>query len=397
MNRQELLNQAEEHIFSTGLTDSGSKLCKSNMRYGLAKIHYWQQKMGLYPLAVFIGSPDMTITRNRGRWMSGFGYGGKISWGKGEEEVIVLDTKPNACGMLVGGMYKLPDEHDLLKKIEHFQTHVNIIDDVEVEWDFSKGNHFIDIFSAKPRRDVNLPPYLFIIHGSANELKEKSPCKWGLYWDESASLKEAATKFDTPFGMLYLAEGKNAQRFFKLYQFAHNFSKKKRELVAKHLFCDYELIFNENHQGLLNYNEILLGCHFIDDFHNKLYPLTLRSDLPAYLLRGKPNLSCEVIDALGFENRSKKLGVYDYLEKANIIPHGGGYVFPHLLNVEEVYEVGEKRYFKTDVANDRGKQIISNTRDIPYQFRGREVLLKVMELDMAEIVAKLIPLYVVKV
>lgn len=397
MNNQELLNQAEDHIFSTGISDSGSKLCKSNMRYGLAKIHYWQQKMGIYPLATFVSSPDMTITRNRGRWMSGFGYGGKISWGKGDDEFIVLDTKPNACGMLVGGIHKLPTERELLQRIEDFQTRNNTINGVGVTWDFGKGNHFINIFAAKPRRDIDLPPYIFIIHGSATELKNTSPWEWGMYWDESASLREAATKFSTPFGMLYLAEGKVAQRFLKLYHFADDFSKRKRKLAAKSLFCDYELLFNENHQGLLNYNEILLGCHFVDSSDEKLYPLTLKSDLPAYILRGKPNLSEEIIDALGFENRSKKLGVYDCLRRANIIPHGGGYVFPHLLNVEEVYEVGEKRYFKIDATNDRGKQIIHNTRDIPYQFRGREVLLKVLELDMAEIVAKLIPLYVVKV
>jgi len=394
--RQELLAQAEAHIFSTGLGDSGSKLCKSNMRYGLAKVHYWQQKMGFSPLATFIGSPDMTITRNKGRWMSGFGYGGKISWGKGNEEVVVLDIKPNACGMLVGGIEELPRERNLLERIEKFQSSVNIIDKVEVKWDFSKGNHFIDIFSVKPRRDIKLPPYVFIIHGSVSELKKTSPLGWGLYWDDSPSLQGAIIEFDTPFGPLHLVEGENARRYFQLYQFADNFSKKRRQLVAENLFGDYELLFNENHQGLLNYNEVLLGCHFVNDF-NKLYPLTLRSDLPAYLLKGKPNLSCEVIEALGFENRSKKLGVYDNLKKANIIPHGGGYVFPHLLNVEEVYEVEGKRYFKTDVANDRGKQIICDTQDIPYQYRGKEVLLKVLELNMAEVVAKLTPLYVVKV
>jgi len=396
MNREELLIEAENHIFSTGLGDSGSKLCRFNMRYGLAKIHYWQRKVGLFPLATFIASPDMTITRNTVRWTSGFGYGGKISWGSGEEEMVVLDTKPNACGMLVGGLDKFPDEETLLERIDEFQNTVNIIDQVEVKWDFSKGNHFIDIFSTKPRREVKLPPYIFIIHGSASELKITSPWGWGLYWDKSPSLLEAAKVVETPFGPLHLLEGKKARRYLELYWFADSFSKKRRELVAQRLFGEYEIVFNENHQKLLNYNEILLGCHHIDDV-DKLYPLTLRSDLPAYLLRGKPNLRPEVIEALGFENRAKKLGVYDRLKNADIIPHGGGYTFPDLLNVEEIYEIKNKRYFKTDVANDRGKQIIFDTRDIPYVYRGKEVLLKLMELNMAEIVAKLVPLYVVKV
>ncbi|MBC7190600.1 hypothetical protein H5U35_10480, partial [Candidatus Aerophobetes bacterium] len=220
MREDELLTQAEEHIFSIGVGDSASKLCFYNMRYGLAKIHFWQKRVGLYPLACFIASPDMTVTRNTGRWASGFGYGGKISWGKGTEEVIVLDTKPNACGMLVGGLEKLPAEEELLRRIEKFRISSNVVENIPIKWDFSKGNHFIDIFAVEPKREVKLPPYIFIIHGSASELKEKSPFKWGLYWDRSPSLREAASRVETPFGELYLAEGKVARRFFELYLFA---------------------------------------------------------------------------------------------------------------------------------------------------------------------------------
>lgn len=396
MDKQELLNQAEAHIFSTGLNDSGGKLCRSNMRYGLAKIHYWQLKSGLSPLATFVSTPDMTITRNVTRWMSGFGYGGKISWGDGEEEIIVLDTKPNACGMLVGGLYEFPDERTLLERIRDFQKKRNVIDGIEVKWDFSQGNHFIDIFAVQSKTEAKLPPYIFIIHGSANELKGTSPWGWGMYWDNSPSLLEAASVIDTPFGSLHLLEADKARLYFKIYRFADNFSIKRRELVAEGLFGEHEVIFNENHQKLLSYNEILLGCHYVNN-PDKLYPLTLRSDLPAYLLKGKPNLTSQVIEVLGFGRRADKFKVRSQLEKANIIPHGAGYTFPHILNVEEVYEVEDKRYFKVDVVNDRGKQIILHMRDVSYQYRGKEVLLKMLEFNMAEIVAKLIPLYVVKV
>ncbi|GAG91421.1 unnamed protein product, partial [marine sediment metagenome] len=39
-----------------GLGDSGSKLCKANMKYGLAKIHYWQESLGITPKATFIST-----------------------------------------------------------------------------------------------------------------------------------------------------------------------------------------------------------------------------------------------------------------------------------------------------------------------------------------------------
>lgn len=244
--------------------------------------------------------------------------------------------------------------------------------------------------------EVELPPYVFVIHGSASELREDSPFAWGLYYDKSPALKKEADCVNTPFGSLYILEGKKAKRYFELYQFADAFAKQKRELVAKELFGDCQLISNETHQGLLNYNEILLGAHYING-KSKLYPLTLRADLPAYLLKGCKNLRPESIESLGFDKRARKLGVYQRLRQANLIPHGGGYTFPQLLSVEEVYEIGGKRYFKADAANDRGKQIIFDVRDIPFIYRGREVALKLLELELGKIAAKLIPLYVIKV
>jgi len=396
MEKEKLLRQAEEHIFSMGLGDSGSKLCRANMRYGLAKIHYWQESLGITPKASFISTPDMTVTRNVDRWRAGFGYGGKISWGKGDEEFIVLNTKPNNCGMLVGGLEKFPEEKEFLERVESFHRKKNFIQGIEVKWDFSRGNHFIELFSVKLTGEAELPSYVFIIHGSAGELKKESPFGWGLYYDKSSSLRKEASCINTPFGLLYILEGKKARRYFELYQFADTFSKKRRELVAKELFGDYELISNETHQGLLNYNEILLGAHYIDS-SDKLYPLTLRADLPAYLLKGCKNLRPQSIENLGFGKRARKLGIYQRLRNANIIPHGGGYTFPQLLGIDEVYEIGNKRYFRADAANDRGKQIIFDIHDLPFVYRGREVALKLLELGLGEIVAKLIPLYVVKV
>ncbi len=119
-------------------------------------------------------------------------------------------------------------------------------------------------------------------------------------------------------------------------------SKKRRELVAQKLFGDFELLSNETHQGLISCNEILLGCHHINN-KDTIYPLTLRGDLPAYLLEGKKNLEPASIENLGFAKRARQLGVYQRLRKANVIPHGGGYTFPHILDVEEILEIGGRK------------------------------------------------------
>lgn len=81
VKKAEMLQNAKRHCFFVGLNDSGAELCRANAVYGIAGIHYIQKQLGLKPNATFITTADMTITRNTSRWRSGFGYGGKVSWG----------------------------------------------------------------------------------------------------------------------------------------------------------------------------------------------------------------------------------------------------------------------------------------------------------------------------
>ena len=83
--KKRLLKHAKRSIFSLGLGDIASKLCRENAVYGLSKIHWMQKELGMEPNATFITGPDETISRNRDRWQSGYGYGGRVSWGSGDE------------------------------------------------------------------------------------------------------------------------------------------------------------------------------------------------------------------------------------------------------------------------------------------------------------------------
>jgi len=398
MKKEEMLLNAKNHCFFIGLNDSGAELCRANIVYGIAGIHYVQNQIGISPNATFISTPDMTITRNASRWRSGFGYGGKISWGAGDDDLVILNVKPNACGMLVGGLEELPNIEDLIKKLHEMEASTIKINGIEVIWDFYKSNHFIDLFHVKPvaKLDQNLPPYAFIIHASADEFRGDNESGFGVYYDKSEQLREIAERAETPLGQFHILTGSRAKKYFQQYQRAENFSKKKRKIAAELLFGKFVEISNETHQGLINMNEIALGCH-----HSKnqatLFPLTLRADLPAYLVKGNPNLSSETIELLGFEKRAKSLGVYNRLLNADIIPHGGGYVLPDILTVNKVIQVDGKRYFEIEMQNDTGKKIISEERELPYEYRGRKVVLRALEIGLIEIVAKLIPQYVLKI
>ena len=396
MDAEARLRRADEHIFSTALPDSGSRLGLANMRYGLAKIHWVQERLGLPPNATFISAPDLTVTRNTSRWRSGFGYGGALTWGDGDLDLMILDLKPNACGMIVGGLEYLPHSRELLERV-HTLTHENVtIDDVPIRWDFGKSNHFIDLFRVEALAEAGLPPYVFIMHFAGGELRGETHHGSGLYWDRSPALQARMQVFDTPFGPLRVLTGDDARVYFEFYRYVESFVQRRRLYAAQRLFDEYTLINNDTHQGLTHANQILLGCYRFTD-RERIYPIGLRPDLPAYLVRGRPNLSPETVENLGFEKRAQRLGVYDQLVTANLLPHGGGYTFPHILDVTGVHEIDGERYFEVDLTTGRGRQIVAGVRDLPFEYRGRKVVLRTIELGMAELVARLTPVYVLKV
>ncbi len=396
MHTDTRLQRADAHLFSTALPDSGSRLGVANMRYGLAKIHWVQERLGLPANATFISAPDLTVTRNTARWDSGFGYGGILTWGDGELDVAILDLKPNACGMLVGGLDALPPMEDLLARAHALKNEPVEIEGIPIEWDFGKGNHFIDLFRVEPAGDTPLPPYAFIMHFAGSELRGETEHGPGLCWDDSPTLRARMELFDTPFGPLRILTGDDARAYFEFYRLAETFVQNRRLYAASRLFDAYTPINNDTHQGLSHPNQILLGCYRFTD-PNRLYPIALRPDVPAYLVRGKPNLTPETIETLGFEKRARSLGVYEQLTTANLLPHGGGYTFPHIQGVVTVHQLDGQRYFEVDVVTGSGHQLISGIRSLPYQYRGREVVLRTLELDMAEIAARLTPVYILKV
>jgi hypothetical protein len=168
-------------------------------------------------------------------------------------------------------------------------------------------------------------------------------------------------------------------------------------MTARRLFDDLTLYSNDTHQGLVSMNDMLLGTYLVGEREDTIFPMTLQAHLPAYLVRGRPNLSDAAIEHLGLGERARRLGLYDRLRSANIIPHGGGYTFPHLQDVLSVIELRQERCFELSFSTGDGQQIVSDVRDLPYSYRGLEVVERVVELGLGELVARLDPIYVLKV
>jgi hypothetical protein len=401
LSKLDLLKRAKEHIFSTGLNDGASKLCKANMKYGLAQFQIIQEKHGFEPKATFISSPDETISRNNFRWNSGLGYGGRLNWGNSNDKIIFLNVKPNCCGILVGGLEEIPDPYDLIKTIDKVKSIELYDNDVLINWDYGISNHFINCFETKNLSDTNFPPYVFMIHGSAPEYRDDK-YGIGLYIDTSKTLKELAIEEQTIFGKQYILLDSDAKEYLDFNKKAINFSNKKREIIANELFgTDYKIICNTPHQFLKDYNNMYLGSNCTDVdcelISTNIFPTALRADIACYLFRGKRNFSEITLKNNNFLERAENLELLDLLTNADILPHGGGYMLPDVSRIQKVLEYKDQRYFACELVKDSNKlKIVRHVKELQFEYRGRDVILKTLQLDLGEIIARLNPVFSLK-
>ena len=402
LDKKKLLTRAKQFIFSTGLNDGTSKLCKANMNYGLAQFHIIQEKYGLEPNATFISSPDETISRNAYRWNSGLGYGGRITWGKGNDKLVFLNTKPNHCGILVGGLERIPEIYNIIEGIDEIKSKILYYDNIKIDWDYGISNHFINCFETKNLSTLDLPPYMFMIHGSAPEFRDDT-YGIGLYIDKSKTLKNIAIEETTVFGKQYILLDSEAREYLEFNMMAAEFSNMKRRIIADNIFGkDYEIVCNQPHQFLKDYNNMYLGSNCTDLkcdlIKNNIFPTALRADIAAYLFKGKQNFSETTLKNMRFTERAENLGLLDLLRNANVLPHGGGYSFPDIRKVRNVLEYKDQRYFECELRSDTERlKIVRDVTNLQFEYRGRSVALKTLQLDLGEMVARLIPIFSLKV
>ena len=401
LDKSELLCRAEKYIFSTGINDGASKLCRANMKFGLAQFHIIQDKYGFEPNASFISSPDETVSRNAFRWNSGIGYGGRLNWGDGNQKIIFLNLKPNCCGILVGGLDTIPDVNNIIKKIDEIKRSEIYHNNVKIDWDYDISNHFINCFETKNLSDLNLPPYMFMIHGSAPEFRDDK-YGIGLYIDKSKTLKEVSIEETTKFGKQYILLDSEAKEFLDYNMKALEFSGFKREIIANNIFNkDFKIICNQNHQFLKDFNNMYLGSNCTDSksqlISSNIFPIALKADISAYLFKGKRNFSKTTLKNINFAERAEKLELLDLLENANILPHGAGYSFPDIKSVRDVIEYKDQRYFVCELKTNTSRlKVIRNVREMQFAYRGRDIVLKTLQLDLGEIIARLNPIFSLK-
>ena len=369
--------------------DLAETLSRTNMAYGIAKIRWVQEQLGIAPDALFVSAPDATVTRNIDRWRAGFGYGGRLRHGG---DFVVLDIKSNACGLFLGRFTELPDPAQTLERIRELSADGSFVSRTGTSWDFGLSNHFVHVLRFDEPIDGS--PYGVLCHGSGPELRAPGPWGPGLYVNRSPRLTELARTEGTPWGPLRILEkGAAADEYWQGYLAAEQHSHARRRGMAEALFPGVVEVANLTHQGALAPSDYLIGS--VAEVGDTIVPLALRAELPVYLLAARPSLTVEAQEALGFADRAARLGLTEAVSNANVLPHGGGYSLPGYEAIDQVLELadGKRIYVMKVAAGGPARAYHDNFRHVPFGYRGEEVLRRVEELAMGEVVNRGVPLY----
>ncbi len=384
------LARAREHCFFVGPKDGGGVLCRTVAPYGIAKLHHVQRRLGLPADASFVAAPDATVTRNRTRWRQGFSYGGVYAW---SGDLAVLDLKPNCCGTLVGRLRAPPDPERLAARAERLEREGLTLEGVRLDWDLRTGNHFCNVVEVTQALGTGSPPpgsHLFLLHASGKELRGPTDLGPGLYFDQSDELRRLARVHETPWGTLSVLTGEQAAEWVAFCQEVQGFAHRRREHIARELFGDYEVVSNETHQGLVRgIGHANIGCYVASrKGPTPLYPVAYRRELPAYLVRARPNYEPATLEELGWTERAARHDLTDRLTDTHLVPHGGGYDYPGLVEARVADEAPDARRYELTWEDGSRRQVL-DVRDLPYEYRGLVVHRLMLELGLAEPVAEL--------
>lgn len=385
---RELLECAASHIITEpSVPDSATELAAINLRYGLAKIHWVQKALGHSADAVFVAAPDMTTPRQITKWNWGLAVGGTLCWGDGDRELVFLDLQVSTSAALVGGLNDEPDLRQLVSRVHRLRRKPPTIMGVESDWGLDSGNRFLNAYRVCHATDHSLQPYVFILHGGDAEVKRPSKLGIGLDYEKSRPLRDLMRLLETPLGQVRVLTGQAARDFHAMYLRYEQYSKEKLLTTAEEILGRFQPISCEVHHGFADMNTAVLACYRFKSGQGTLYPITLSPDLPAYLVRGRSNIDSERLPCRDLPEKVRKR-----VHAANVLPHGGGCTYPQIRRVRDVLSFDHERYYVLDSLCG-GSRIVQGVAALPVVHRGLEVMERVHEWNLADVVVELQPLF----
>jgi|GEM_PF-5351369 hypothetical protein len=254
----------------------------------------------------YVACPDFSVSLRQRRLILGLPIGGYVNWSQYNVYPLQLDL--NSCGV---HLLKLPPDFDeghfrkrLLEMKRTMDDRQFMLNGVSLKWNFTRRNHFINIYM-----DANGTHYA-VFHSSAETL---------LF--DLQYLKEHFEVKSTKIGnrdVSYIRD-KDVDEYWRIAERENSFFFERHLRVFAFLFDDdYELMFADQHFGMLQKGEILMGCSKVKP--NSVFPILTRPFEKIYLAKaGEPKKDIGGITD-GFALVPHGLGMTLPLDIVDIVP-----------------------------------------------------------------------------
>ncbi len=397
-NLLDLFNKTRASIYSWATNDLTCFLAMEVMTVGYAKMKLFYEDLGEDPdeIVVLFG-PDGSTTRNKSRFDEGVGYGCIIAT---KRFIFPSLLHPNACGFGLYRLDELPEQKILIKRLNHMKTAGIPVGDKRGKWDVWKSNHFIDLIQldelfAESYEEILIPGNYVLIHSSQQTEKQKLS-----YWNPSEFIA-----VETPLGKVMGLEGDSAKNYLEYFKSVEQYSKAKRTSIANELFGEDNVfcVANPTHQGYYkekDYYVMRLGLYDTlsksGDMNLPLFPLGFNGYSTIYLYEGLANIS-DVHWSKSEIEKANNLNHVDFIRRANILPHGGGYKldYPYRSVKSKYYE--NQIFFELFDPDVRSKLLIQDIEALEYGYRQPEEIIPLVDrYDLGKQIATFSPEYVIK-
>jgi len=397
-NISKLLEDSKSSIYSWATNDLTCLLAMEVMSIGYTKMKLFYDDLGEDPedLIVIFG-PDGSTTRNKTRFDEGVGYGCVIATKK---YIFPSLLHPNACGFGLYRIDELPNRESLIKKLNHMKMHGVPIGDKRGKWDVWKSNHFIDLLQLDhlyydTYQKILLPGKYVLIHSSQQTEKNKLS-----YWEPNDFIT-----IETPLGKAAGLEGKSASEYLEYFKSVEQYSKAKRTSIANELFGEENVycVSNPTHQGYFvegEYYVMRLGLYNTQSKSGSsnlsLFPLGFNGYSSIYLYEGLENIKDQFWNQKEID-KAKELNHLNFIRRANIMPHGGGYklFYPHK-KVRSVYYENQI-FFELFDSDVQSKLLIQDIEALEYGYRVPEDIIPLVDkYELGRQIATFSPEYVIK-
>ncbi len=382
----ERMENAEKYLFSLGVGDPAEEVGRINAILYIAKMHYIQEKLGYKPHGMVIGAPDFTFQTSPPKFHASVPEGSKIIWGDGSYDLIFGDMEFDFCGMLVGAVENDPGLDGTLDIIHEMGKKNFEIDGKKIDLkNFSPGSHFLNVYEVENYEVLDLPKVVAVLHTAADEVRDPL----------LKFVRKRAEEMQTPFGVSYILQGDDAREYGKRCKYASDFSRRKRKLLFEEIFGSGKIIANHTHYDLTGPNEAIIGCDLVGKA-GEVFVLTLSNSLPAYLVKGKMNISPEKIKEIVPSSGAVEEWVHEELRSANILPHGGGHKLNEVDSVAKVILYSDGKVIILRGKHNDGTSAYMDMYHIPRGYRSEAILDRVQSLKLGDHYATLKFMYGIK-